>query len=474
MKSHNSSGLQRSLNTLDVLVVAFGAMIGWGWVVSSGQWITSGGVLGTAIGFLIGGLMIYFVGLTYAELTTAMPRTGGEQHFSFAAFGPLGSFICTWALVLSYAGVVCFEAVSLPTIIQYIFPGFLKGYLYTIKGFDIYLSWLVVAILTAAFIVYVNIRGTKKAAILQTILTVIIAGVGIILTVGSAFTGNFDNVSTQLFVGENNSSVISNIVKVAIMTPFFLFGFDVIPQAAEEIKVPLKKIGRLMLLSIILAVGFYVMVVLAIGYVMPPEQMSISMQESGLVTADAMAIAFKSEIMAKVLIIGGLCGIVTSWNSFLIGGSRVMFSMAKSHMLPQVFSKLHPKYNTPFISLLLLGVISAISCLFGRVMLVWIVNAANFACCMAYCIVAFSFLILRYKSPEMPRPYKIKAGKLVGIIAILMSGTMALMYVIPGTNCSLVWQEWIIVGGWILLGAIFGIQSKLKYKDKFASDMDKF
>mgnify|MGYP003299418161 CR=1 FL=1 len=127
-----------------------------------------------------------------------------------------------------------------------------------------------------------------------------------------------------------------------------------------------------------------------------------------------------------------------------------------------------------FISLLLLGVISAISCLFGRVMLVWIVNAANFACCMAYCIVAFSFLILRYKSPEMPRPYKIKAGKLVGIIAILMSGTMALMYVIPGTNCSLVWQEWIIVGGWILLGAIFGIQSKLKYKDKFASDMDKF
>ena len=96
MKSHNSSGLQRSLNTLDVLVVAFGAMIGWGWVVSSGQWITSGGVLGTAIGFLIGGLMIYFVGLTYAELTTAMPKTGGEQHFSFAAFGPLGSFICTW------------------------------------------------------------------------------------------------------------------------------------------------------------------------------------------------------------------------------------------------------------------------------------------------------------------------------------------------------------------------------------------
>ena len=63
-----NSDLKKNLNTLDVLSVAFGAMIGWGWVVSSGQWITSGGVLGTVIGFLIGGLMIYFVGLAYAEL----------------------------------------------------------------------------------------------------------------------------------------------------------------------------------------------------------------------------------------------------------------------------------------------------------------------------------------------------------------------------------------------------------------------
>ena len=172
------SDLKKNLNTLDVLSVAFGAMIGWGWVVSSGQWITSGGVLGTVIGFLIGGLMIYFVGLAYAELTTAMPKSGGVQNFCYAAFGPVGAFVSTWALILSYVGVVCFEAVSFPTIIQYIFPGFLKGYLYTVKGFDIYASWLIVAIIAAVIIVYINIKGTKKAANLQNILTCIIAGVG--------------------------------------------------------------------------------------------------------------------------------------------------------------------------------------------------------------------------------------------------------------------------------------------------------
>lgn len=67
----------KKLNLLDVLVVAFGAMIGWGWVVSSGSWIQSGGVIGTVLGFVIGGLVIFFVGLVYSELTPALPNDGG-------------------------------------------------------------------------------------------------------------------------------------------------------------------------------------------------------------------------------------------------------------------------------------------------------------------------------------------------------------------------------------------------------------
>ena len=467
-KKNHGGELNKVLNTGDVLVVAFGAMIGWGWVVSSGQWIVSGGIIGTIIGFIIGGLMIYFVGLCYAELTTAMPKCGGEHVFSYRAFGPIGSYICTWSIILSYIGVVCYEAVSFPTILQYLFPSMSKIYLYSICGFDVYLTWLLVAMAMAIIILFINIKGTKKAAKFQKVLTGIIAATGIMLVVGAVYSGNVDNVRNQMFVGNSNLKIFENIIKVAIMTPFFFFGFDVIPQVAEEIKMPLKKLGKMMILSIIMAVTFYVFIVFAVGLVMDNKGISKSMSETGLVTADAMARAFNSTNMAKVLIIGGLCGIVTSWNSFLIGGSRALYSMANSYMLPRKFGVLHKKHNTPVNALLLIGSLSVISPLFGRSMLIWMVDAGNFACCLAYCMVSLSFLILRKKERSMKRPYKVRNYKIVGTFAVILSGSMAAMYIIPGTNCTMVWQEWIIVGGWTLLGLILAYLSKKKYKKNFA------
>jgi len=459
--------LNKTLNTGDVLVTAFGAMIGWGWVVSSGGWIQKAGVFGTMIAFLIGGIMIYFVGQTYAELTTAMPESGGAKVFTQKAFGPVGSFICTWAIILSYIGVVCFEACSLPTIIQYIFSGFLKGYLYTIAGFDIYATWLVVAIGFAILITYINIRGIKAAARLQKVLTITIAAVGIILIVVSALKGDSTNLTGQMFVGQTSGSIVKNILSVALVAPFFLFGFDVIPQAAEEINVPLKKLGKLLIFSIALAVAFYGLVVFAVGYGMNSTEVSNSVSGSGLVTADAMAKLFHSDVMAKILIVGGMCGIVTSWNSFMIGGSRALMSMADSCMIPHVFAKTHPKYKTPHLALILIGIISIASLFCGRVMLVWISDSASFACCISYCLVSMAFVKLRKIDPEMKRPYKVENYKLIGFFAVALSGFMCLMYMIPGSGCTLNIQEVIITVGWGILGVLFAGVCKMKYKDKF-------
>lgn len=200
----------------------------------------AGGRTGRMIGFVLGGIMIFFVGLAYAELTTAMPQNGGEHVFSYRALGKIGSFICTWSIIFGYTGVVCFEACALPTIFAYLYPEFLQWYLYSVGGFDIYATWLVLAISLVILITYVNIVGAKTAAILQTGLTLIIGAVGIVLIAAAGITGHAANLEGQYFVGATTTEMVKNTLAVAVMTPFFFIGFNVIPQAAEEISASLK------------------------------------------------------------------------------------------------------------------------------------------------------------------------------------------------------------------------------------------
>ena len=190
-----NSKFDRVLSRWDVIMIALGAMIGWGWVVSSGSWIETGGVVGAMIGFAAGGLMVFFVGLTYAELTSAMPKCGGEHVFAMRAFGPWGSYICTMAIVLGYVGVACFESCTIPMCISYIWPGFMQGYLYTIAGYDVYATQIIVAVAVGLFITYLNIRGVKQAAIFQTLMTVIIVGVGIFM-IASTVASVVDTVAS--------------------------------------------------------------------------------------------------------------------------------------------------------------------------------------------------------------------------------------------------------------------------------------
>ena len=205
-------------------------------------------------------------------------------------------------IILGYVSVACFEACAFPTIITYLWPGFLKGYLYTVAGFDIYASWLIVAIVVAFLIMMINIIGAKTAAILQTVLTCIIGGAGILLIIASVINGTVDNLDGQMFAGSSAGLNVKAIIGVAALSPFYFIGFDVIPQAAEEINVPAKKIGSILILSVVLAVVFYALVIVAVGLVMGPQAIVDSEQATGLVTADAMAAAFNTKIMAKVII----------------------------------------------------------------------------------------------------------------------------------------------------------------------------
>ncbi|QQK75765.1 amino acid permease [Salicibibacter cibarius] len=435
---------KKVLNNWDVFLLSFGAMIGWGWVVMSGTWITSAGSLGAALAFVIGGVLVVFVGLTYAELSSAMPFVGGEHVYVERALGNKSTFIASWAITFGYVSVIAFEAVALPTVITYLFPNYEVGYMWTIAGWDVYLSWVIVGMVGSIIMAGINYFGVKPAAKVQIILTLSIFIVGIMLITGSGFGGSVANMEPFFVDGAGG------IMAVLVLVPFLFVGFDVIPQAAEEANIEPRKIGKLLILSVVAAILFYIGVTFAVSLALP----AASLEGSELATADAMGAAFGSPVFANVLILGGVAGILTSWNAFIVGATRIIYAMAESRMLPSWFSKIHPKYGTPSNAIIFIAVLSVVSPLLGEPALDWFATAGGLGIVVAYFLVAISFVILRRREPEMERPYRAGNSQFIGFTAIVMSFGFIVLYM-PGMPSALFNIEWIIVFGWSLLGLVF-------------------
>jgi len=433
--------LLRVLTLKDTLALSFGAMVGWSWVILSGLWISNGGSIGAVLGFVLAGLPILLIGLLYAELASAMPVVGGEHEYSLRALGRTGSFFCTWAIVFVYVSVCAFEAVALPTVIDYWFPAYQAGYLWTIAGWDVHASWVAVGAAGAILITFINYIGVKSSAVVQTTVTVLVLAAGLMLISGALFKGAPENLQ-PLF-----SNGTPGVFAVAVMAPFMFVGFDVIPQAAQEIDLPARSIGRVLVGSIAMALGWYCLVILSVALLLPAAGFG-----DGLVTAAAVESAWGAA-GGKLLVLGGVGGIITSWNAFLVGGSRAVYAMASHGMLPAWLGRLHPTYRTPSNAILAIGLASIAAPFFGRVTLVWIVNAGSFAVVIAYILVAVSFLVLRKKQADMARPFRLRFGSQIGWLALLGSIGLLFLY-LPGSPAALSWPvEWGLVLVWFILGA---------------------
>lgn len=442
------TSLLKVLGNWDALALGFGAMIGFGWVVLTGGWIGSAGTMGAALAMVTGGIIMGVVGLTYAELTASMPKAGGEHNFLLRGMGPRWSFIGSWAITGGYVTIVAFEAVALPRTALYLFPGLNQIPLWEVAGSQVYLTWALVGAIAAVVITAINILGVKLAGVTQTFVVLFLLLIGLILIFGS-FTGGSTTNMEPFFSGG-----LGGFFAVLVVVPFLFVGFDVIPQSAEEVNIPARQIGKLVVVAVLLATIWYVMTILTTSSAMPADDIV----QADIATADAMGALFGSDLMAKVLIAGGIAGILTSWNSLLLGASRLMYSMARSGMLPSWFGKLHPKYRTPANALMFIGALSFVAPFFGVSMLVWLVDSGAPSIVIAYILVAVVFVILRRREPSMERPLRIggpgNGGLIIGVAAAVLCVALLSLY-LPGMPAALTPPPWILFGLWWLLGMFF-------------------
>ena len=447
--------LQKSLNMKDVLALAFGTMIGWGWIMLAGSWVGNGGTLGAIIAFLLGGVMAIFVGLTYAELTPALPLAGGELVFSYRAMGYNASWFTGWMITLAYLGVAAWEGPALSNALGFLFGNALPdlGVLYELQGSQVTGMFLLIGIVGAIVMTVLNLAGAKSSAIFQTTATVAMAIGGIAFFVSGVATGEVENLKPMFTDGQG-------LVAVILAVPAMFVGFDVIPQAAEEMNMPLNKIGKVMIIAIVMAATWYIIMILGTAMSTPGDVLSGYVNDPDCVpVANCFAYALGSPVWGKLMICAAMCGILTSWNGFIVGASRVIFSMARAHMLPGIFAKVNKK-GVPVAAILLVGIVTILSPLLGKSALVWFVDAAAFGTVVAYFMVSLSFLILRKKEPDLARPFKVNAGIVVGILAVGVALFMATLYLPLYSPAPLLGIEWARVGGWIVLGIILFIANK--------------
>ena len=159
--------LARKLRVVDYFTLAWGTMVGVGWLVVMDDWLLRGGVLGGIFGFAIGGALLLPVAYVYGRLVRAIPDAAGEIAYTAKVFPTSVSFATGWMMTLAYFIVCPWEAVAVGKIAAYILPALDSMPLYQIAGQPVYLPRLTVGLLLTGFLTALNYRGIRLSAIFQ-------------------------------------------------------------------------------------------------------------------------------------------------------------------------------------------------------------------------------------------------------------------------------------------------------------------
>jgi len=446
-----NGGLHRSLDGRALFALAFGSMIGVGWVTALGSWLSQAGPLGALLAFAAGGALMVCIGLCYAELTPMLPVAGGEVAFAYRAYGTGKAFLVGWTLALGYVSVSAFEAISVGRVAATLVPDLEAGEpLYRLAG-DPVLPWhLLLAWLGTALITWLNYVGAAQAARFQKWLI----GLFLLLTavfVTSAFAGGEWSHLEPLVKGPGIGSAIGGALAVFVGAPFWFVGFDVIPQGAEEAEasLPPRRLGLLIVASIAGATLFYAAVILAVAAVGPWPQIV----GAELPTARAFELAFTSPILSQLVLLAALIGLLTSWNGFFLAGSRVLFCLGRAGILPTPFGSAHPRHGTPHRAVLFVGLVTLLAPLLGRDALLAFVDVGAFCIGVAFLGVTLTVVRLRRTAPELPRPFRIPGG--LAIPRIATGGALFILaaLLLPGSPAALAWPREVgLLGLFALLG----------------------
>lgn len=456
--------LKKSLKPRWVWAIALGSSIGWGAFVQPTIWMEDGGPLGVIIGFLIGAVLMMLIAVSYGFLIRSFPVSGGEFAYAFISLGRTHAFICGWFLTLGYICIVALNASAFALMFKFVFPTFIENmHLYEVAGWEVYGMEIVIATVLLVLFGYLNIRGTGLTGRMQFIFCcIMLVGVLIIsFTVGGSPDTSFVNAK-PLF--PSNTTSFAAIISIVAIAPWAYVGFDNVPQAAEEFNFSSKKAFGLIIMAILAAGLLYSFMVMATAMATPWQ---------ALVSANHLwgtAVAVKG-IMGTfgivVLVVALSMGIFTGLNGFVISSSRLLFAMSRAKIIPGAFSKLHPKYGTPYVGIIFTVIAALVAPWFGRQALMWVVDMSSIGVSIAYFYTCYTaFVIFKWSKNKDYNPSKHVLApwkKTLSLVGMLASITFIALLLVPGSPAFMGLESMIALVAWIALGFIFYLAKRTEF-----------
>ncbi len=446
--------LKRAIGGVGFFALAFGSMIGVGWITALGGWFEQAGPLGAMAAFAAGGTLMLVIGLCYAEVTPMLPVSGGEVAYAYKAHGTRSAFVIGWFLAFGYLSVSAFEAISVGLVTSYLFPGIDVWPLYEIAGSTVYASHLVLALVSTGFITAINYYGVDIASKVQVALTALFLLCAVVFVTAGVTNGDVANLEPLFGDATLGAGGLAGALAVFVTVPFWFVGFDTIPQAAEERREgsSLRRLGIYVVLAILGSTAFYIAVILGAGMAGPWR----GIVGEQLPTAAAFESAFESDTTVRLVLVAGLIGLFTSWNGFFLAGSRVLFALGRGRIVHAAFGETHPRYGTPARAVLFSGVVTFAAAWLGRGAIVAFVDVGSFCIALAFLGVALSLIRLRKAFPDLERPYRMPGGRVLAYVAAAGSVFILGVMLFPGSPSMLVWPlEWAILGVLTVTGIAF-------------------